>query len=302
MIKTEGLTKKFGAVTAVDGVSLTVEKGGIHGLVGPDGAGKTTLLRMLCGIITPSGGTFSLFGRPPLEIEKIKAGIGYMPQRFSLYGDLTVMENINFFGRLYGLGAATIRQRAEEMLAITGLADFKTRFADNLSGGMKQKLALTCALLPKPSLLILDEPTYGVDPVSRKDFWKILYHLNGEGITILLSTPYMDEAELCQTVSFMDGGRLVVTDSPAGLKKNFRYKILELKAQIQDLDFVGRLPEVIDAEVFGGTYHVRVIDAAAAMKAIRNLLESRGAGIITLREIPPSIEDIFVSLTEKEAV
>jgi ABC-2 type transport system ATP-binding protein len=302
IINTEGLTKKFGAVTAVDGVSLTVEKGDIHGLVGPDGAGKTTLLRMLCGIIAPSGGTFSLFGRPSREIEKSKARIGYMPQRFSLYGDLTVMENIFFFGRLYGLDAATIRRRAKEILAVTGLADFPARFADNLSGGMKQKLALTCALLPQPSLLILDEPTYGVDPVSRKEFWKILYHLNSEGITILFSTPYMDEAELCRKVSFLDGGRLVVTASPAGLKKKFPYKILELRAQTRDLDFVGRLPGVIDAEVFGDAYHVRVTDAAAAAQAIRDLLESQGAGPITLREIPPSIEDIFVSLTEKEAV
>jgi ABC-2 type transport system ATP-binding protein len=302
IINTEGLTKKFGAVTAVDGVSLTVKKGDIHGLVGPDGAGKTTLLRMLCGIIAPTGGTFSLFGRPSRKIEKSKARIGYMPQRFSLYGDLTVMENIFFFGRLYGLDAATIRRRAKEILAVTGLADFPARFADNLSGGMKQKLALTCALLPQPSLLILDEPTYGADPVSRKEFWKILYHLNSEGITILFSTPYMDEAELCRKVSFLDGGRLVVTASPAGLKKKFPYKILELRAQTRDLDFVGRLPGVIDAEVFGDAYHVRVTDAAAAAQAIRDLLESRGAGPITLREIPPSIEDIFVSLTEKEAV
>ncbi|MGB9846673.1 MAG: DUF4162 domain-containing protein, partial [Desulfotomaculales bacterium] len=175
---------------------------------------------------------------------------------------------------------------------------------DNLSGGMKQKLALVCALLPQPSLLILDEPTYGVDPVSRKEFWKILYHLNSEGITILFSTPYMDEAELCKKVSLLDEGRLVATGSPAGLKKKFPYKILELRTQVRDLDFdfAGRLPGVIDAEVFGDAYHVRVTDAAAAAQAIRDFLESRGAGPVTLREIPPSIEDIFVSLTEKEAV
>lgn len=302
MIKTEGLTKRFGAVTAVDCVSMAVEKADIHGLVGPDGAGKTTLMRMLCGIITPSGGTFSLMGGSPRDIEKLKAGIGYMPQRFSLYGDLTVMENINFFGRMYSLDGGTIRHRADEMLEITNLSAFKSRFADNLSGGMKQKLALTCALLSRPSLIILDEPTYGVDPESRKEFWKILYRLNNEGITILVSTPYMDEAELCQKVSFMDGGRMVAADSPASLKKAFRYKILELRADIKDLDFLAELPEVLDAEVFGAKYHVRVSDAGAGIKAIKGLLDSRDIGIVTLREIPPTMEDIFVSLTEREAV
>ncbi|MFZ5633401.1 MAG: ATP-binding cassette domain-containing protein [Bacillota bacterium] len=302
MIKTEGLTKKFGAVTAVSDVSMTVEKGDIYGLVGPDGAGKTTLIRMVCGIVTPTGGTVSLLGRPYKEFEKVKANLGYMPQRFSLYGDLTVMENINFFGRMYSLDGRAIRQRAGEILEITNLTAFKSRFADNLSGGMKQKLALTCALLSRPSLIILDEPTFGVDPESRKEFWKILYSLNRDGITILVSTAYMDEAELCRKVAFMYGGRLAAVDSPAGLKRNFPYKILEVKAETKDLDFLGSLPGVLDADIFGDKYHIRVTDPAAGMKTIEESLLGRGVGIISLREIPPSVEDIFVALAEREAV
>ena len=194
MIRIEGITKKFDGNTALDNVSLHVRDKEIFGLVGPDGAGKTTLLRIVCGLITPGGGQVFIDGR--LQTGRTAGNLGYMPQRFSLYGDLTVQENIDFFGAMYSLSRKIIRQRAEEVFAITKLAPFTDRFADNLSGGMKQKLALTCALITRPSVLILDEPTYGVDPESRKDFWMILYRLNQEGRTILVSTPYMDEAEL----------------------------------------------------------------------------------------------------------
>ncbi|MHB8919396.1 MAG: ABC transporter ATP-binding protein [Desulfocucumaceae bacterium] len=302
MIKTTGLTKKFGNVTAVNDISMSVDRGCIHGLVGPDGAGKTTLIRMLCGILNPSGGSLSLMGGTLKDIERQKDRLGYMPQKFSLYGDLTVMENINFFGRMYNLDSGTISRRAGEMLKIANLTPFVSRFADNLSGGMKQKLALTCALLSRPDLLILDEPTYGVDPESRKEFWKILYRLNGEGITILVSTPYMDEAELCKKVSFMDRGRMVAVDSPVNLKKSFQFKILEIKALEPDLDFLGQLPEVLDADAFGDRYHVRVADAGLGIRAVRESLDRRGIPITSLKEILPSMEDIFVSLAGKEAV
>ena len=209
MIKVCELTKSFGTIVAVDHVDIEVDKNEIFGLVGPDGAGKTTLLRMICGLIEPDRGKVVLFGEEILRNSN-RSRLGYMPQRFSLYGDLTVMENINFFGSLYGLKKTTIRQRAEEILSITNMLEFEDRLAANLSGGMKQKLALTCALITRPEILILDEPTYGVDPESRKEFWKILYRLNKEGVTLMVSTPYMDEAELCHRVAIINQGRVVV--------------------------------------------------------------------------------------------
>ena len=295
MVKIEALTKTFGRLTAVDNVSVSIEKGQICGLVGPDGAGKTTFIRMLCEIITPTGGhvTFPAGQKP---------SFGYMPQRFSLYGDLSVMENINFYGSLYKIDRQTIARRADEILTLTNLIDFKARFADNLSGGMKQKLSLTCALVAKPEMLILDEPTFGVDPESRKEFWKILYQLNKEGITIIVSTPYMDEAELCHKVAFMDGGRIMSVDTPQNFKNSFPHKILELKADARDLDFINDMPLVIDAGFYGDRYHVVVDQLGQAMAAITELLSSKNIGILKLEEIPPSMEDVFVSLAGKEVV
>ncbi len=302
MIQTQGLTKKFGGITAVNNITMMVDKGEIFGLVGPDGAGKTTLIRMLCGLITPTEGTVKLLGNPGQNKEGAKSDIGYMPQRFSLYGDLTVMENINFFGRMYDLNKYKIGQRAAELLEITNLTEFKSRLAENLSGGMKQKLALTCALLSRPDLIILDEPTFGVDPESRKEFWKILYQLNTEGVTILVSTSYMDEAELCKKVAIINEGALVAVDSPVSLKRNFAYKILELIADIKGPDFLVNLPGVLDADFFGDRYHIRVVEAEGGIRTITDSLASRGIEIILLREVPPTIEDIFVTLAEREAV
>lgn len=297
MLAAESLSKNFGAVTAVESASIDVRPGEILGLVGPDGAGKTTLLRMLCGIVTPTGGRVIFAG------DRHRAGsgdFGYMPQKFSLYGDLTVMENIDFFGALYRVDAATIRRRADEILAITGLIQFKNRFADNLSGGMKQKLALTCALLARPGLLILDEPTFGVDPESRKDFWKILYRLNKDGMTIIVSTPYMDEAELCHRIAFMDRGKIVAVETPGNYKKSFSYKILELKTDATDLDFLNQLEIVAEAGFYGDNYHVAVREKEAAVQAITAMLKEKNVELIRIKEIAPSMEDIFIALTEKE--
>lgn len=299
MIETEGLTKVFGHLTAVKEVTLKIPRGDIFGLVGPDGAGKTTLFRMLCGLISPTSGRVKIIS----EGEKTPggpAGFGYMPQRFSLYDDLTVMENIRFYGSLYKLDRETIRQRADEILKLTGLFDFKDRFADDLSGGMKQKLSLTCALVARPELLILDEPTFGVDPEYRKEFWKILYQLNKEGMTVVVSTPYMDEADLCKTVALMDSGTIITVDSPSNLKDKFPYKILELKAGARDLDFLCDLPEAVDAGFFGDKYHIVTSDPAAARAAITCLLSEKSISITHLEEIRPTMEDIFVSLTGKE--
>lgn len=297
MIEMESLTRVFGKTTAVSGVSLKVEQGDIFGLVGPDGAGKTTLLRMACGLINPTSGSVTLFnGR------KDKGTFGYMPQRFSLYGDLTVMENINLFGSLYLLDKKTIRERADEILELTKLAQFKSRFADDLSGGMKQKLALTCALVIRPGMLILDEPTYGVDPEFRKEFWKILYMLNRGGMTIFVSTPYMDEADLCKKVALLDRGKIVAAGTPDQLKKQIENNILELKADAKDLDFLIELPEVVDASFYGDRYHVAVYDAAPAVASISRLLAEKNIQISILKEITPSMEDVFISLTGKEVV
>lgn len=301
MLETKDLTKVFGRLTAVDRVNIRIEKGDIFGLVGPDGAGKTTLLRMLCGIVSPTGGKV-FFGGHGGNGRKGRPVLGYMPQRFSLYGDLTVQENISFYGALYGLDKETTRRRSGEILQLTGLSGFSNRLADNLSGGMKQKLALTCALLARPEVLILDEPTFGVDPVYRKEFWKILYQLNGEGITIVVSTPYMDEAELCQKVAFMNRGAIISIDAPGNMKKKYPYKILELRAETRDLDFLASLPGVVEAGFYGDKYHLAVREAGPAKAAITAALSEKNIRIIKLEEILPAMEDVFVFLAGNEVV
>jgi len=300
MIKVTRLTKSFGAIRAVHEVSLQVQRQDIFGLVGPDGAGKTTLMRLVCGLLVPDAGEVRLMGEAPGRLERVRDHLGYMPQRFSLYGDLTVMENINFFGSMYGLDRKTIAVRADEILELTGLNDFKRRFADDLSGGMKQKLALTSALVTRPALLVLDEPTYGVDPEFRKEFWRILYRLNREGTTILVSTPYMDEAELCGVVAFMDRGRITAVDSPAGLKKNFSHHVLEVRAAARDPEMFRGLPEALDCSFYGEKYRVVVQDAAAGRGAVERRLAERNVAALGIEEVPPTMEEVFISLAEKE--
>jgi ABC-2 type transport system ATP-binding protein len=299
MIRIEGITKTFDNITALKDVNLHVGEGEIFGLVGPDGAGKTTLMRIVCGLIRPDAGRVFIGGQQ--QTGQASEKLGYMPQRFSLYGDLTVKENIDFFGSMYHLSRKTIKERADEVFAITKLDPFVHRFADNLSGGMKQKLALTCALITRPSILILDEPTYGVDPESRKDFWLILYRLNREGRTILISTPYMDEAELCGVVAFMNSGQVAVVDSPPALKKQFPYHILEISVDSKVPGLFDRLPGVLESALYGDKYHLMVTDVAVARQAINERLSGRGVAITSIREAPPSMEDVFVSLAERDA-
>ena len=300
MIRVVNITKAFGSNVAVNDVSLHVQPQEIFGLVGPDGAGKTTLLRMICGLITPGRGNVSIMGSDARHIEQAKENLGYMPQRFSLYGDLTVMENIRFFGSMYGLSRQIIGQRAEEVFAITKLAGFENRLADNLSGGMKQKLALTCALITRPAILVMDEPTYGVDPESRKDFWKILYQLNHEGRTILVTTPYMDEADLCSRVAFINQGRIVRTGSPLQLKRDFPHQLLEVRVDSRDPNLFRGLDAVLDSSFYGDKYHLVVADAAAAREAVAGHLGRLNIPVRDLRQVSPTMEDIFVSL-EQEA-
>ena len=285
MIVTNNISKSFGKLPAVVNVDLHVQAGTIFGLVGPDGAGKTTLLRIICGLITPDEGEVSLAGYPSGEIEQAKESLGYMPQRFSLYGDLTIMENINFFAAMYKLDKHTVMERANEILSLSNLSDFKQRFADDLSGGMKQKLALTCALITRPKLLVLDEPTYGVDPESRQEFWKILYRLNQEGMTVLVSTSYMDEAELCNQVAFINEGRIKANDSPAGLRKSFGHSILEVRAVVRDPDMFNHLHQVLDVSFFGYKYQVVVDNVLVATEAITKHLREKNISLISINAV-----------------
>ncbi len=300
MIIASGLSKSFGPVQALERVNLHVKTGTIFGLVGPDGAGKTTLLRIICGLITPDEGEVSLAGYPPGKAEQAKENLGYMPQRFSLYGDLTIMENIEFFAAMYKLDKLTLTERANEILSLTNLSAFKQRLADNLSGGMKQKLALSCALITRPRLLVLDEPTYGVDPESRKEFWKILYRLNQSGMTVLVSTAYMDEAELCTQVAFINAGRIKAHDTPAGLRKSFGHKLLEIRARVRDPYILNDLPPILDVSFYGYKYQVVVDDVPAATAAITKHLQDKHIDLMAITEVSPSMEDVFITLAEKE--
>ena len=302
IVVVEQISKSFGFTVAVNQVDLQLKKQDIFGLVGPDGAGKTTLMRMVCGLIVPDAGRIRLMDETPGKPERAGENLGYMPQRFSLYGDLTVMENINFFGSMYGLDRKTIARRADEILELTGLSNFKGRFADNLSGGMKQKLALTCSLVTRPALLVLDEPTYGVDPGSRKEFWKILYRLNKEGMTILVSTPYMDEAELCSVVGFMDRGSVTAVGSPARLKSGFRHRVLEVRVNARDPEMFRELNDTLDYSFYGDKYRVVVNDFEAGRLALERRLAEKNVPGALIREIPPSMEEVFIFLAEKEVV
>jgi ABC-2 type transport system ATP-binding protein len=221
-----------------------------------------------------------------------------MPQRFSLYGDLTVMENINFFGSLYGLSRNLIIERAHEILDITGLGPFKKRLAYQLSGGMKQKLSLSCALLTRPAILILDEPTYGVDPDSRKEFWKILYQLNHEGMTVLLSTPYMDEAELCHQLAFINQGQLLIVDTPGRLKEKLLHQVLEVRTGVKDPYLFDNIPGVLYSSFYGYKHRLIVKDIESTSSLITQRTQLQGSNSFSLEEVEPSMEDLFVYLTE----
>ncbi|EGO62133.1 ATP-binding cassette domain-containing protein [Acetonema longum] len=298
MIRLRQAAKYFGAVRAVDGVTLEVQPGEIFGLVGPDGAGKTTLIRLLTGVLTPGAGEIEVLGRRNLE--DIKEHIGYIPQKFSLYGDMTVIENIRLLGSLYGADAAAIAARAREILAFTNLLPFQDRLADRLSGGMKQKLALAAGLMHRPKLFFLDEPTTGVDPVSRREFWQMLYRMNQDGMTVLVSTPYMDEAELCHRVAFMHQGRIVACGSPLRLRRSYPHRILELETSAKHINrHLAGVP-IRDMNAFGDKYHLVVDDPETAMAAIRQALAAAGLDIGSLRETAPSLEDVFVELAGEE--
>lgn len=303
-IETRNLSRNFGNLQALEELNLTVASGEIFGLVGPDGAGKTTTMRLLTAIMDPSEGEAYILGQHTVrEAEAIKEDIGYMSQRFGLYPDLTVLENIDFYADIYGVARRGRQKRTDELLSFSNLTPFKKRKAGNLSGGMKQKLGLVCALIHTPKVLFLDEPTNGVDPVSRRDFWRILYQLVKEGLTIFLSTAYLDEAERCTRVGLIHHGRLLTADTPEEVKKLMHGDLLEVvspKAR-QSMSMLRERIEAESVSLFGDRLHVVTKEPDKTQRQIESLFREKGLEIEAIRRIAPSLEDVFVSvLKEKE--
>jgi ABC-2 type transport system ATP-binding protein len=298
-IETHDLSRRFGAIAAVDGLNLQVPAGRIYGLIGPDGAGKTTTLRILCGVLRADGGAATVMARDVArDVEAIRMHIGYMPQRFSLYGDLTVRENMLFFADTYHVPQAERPALMERLLAFSRLGPFQSRRADALSGGMRQKLALACALIHRPSLLLLDEPTTGVDPVARREFWDILGEaVHRDGVTVLVTTPYMDEADRCHTIGFMRAGKLMASGTPRELQRLVPGVVLELLARPRHAAELAlrSLPSVRDVQVFGDRLHV-LADNAPDEATIREHLAAAGATLQSVRRIAPAMEDVFMYL------
>lgn len=302
-IHTAGLRKRFDDITAVDGIDLDVQEGEIFGLVGPDGAGKTTTMRMLSGVMDPSEGAIEVAGSDVIEeTEAAKRKLGYMSQQFSLYGDLTVAENLTFFGRIYNVPTRERKEREEELLDFSRLTPFRHRLAEHLSGGMKQKLALACTLLHTPDVLLLDEPTTGVDPVSRRDFWRILYSLLSEGVTLFISTPYMDEAERCNRVALMDRGRILLCDTPQALKERMRGVLIELIAnpQRKAKAVLEKLDSIQDVQVFGERLHVWLTEAEDVETLLTETLKEADVQIDSMRRMLPGLEDVFISMLSED--
>ena len=294
-----GVTKRFGAARALDGVDLEIKRGEIFGFIGPDGAGKTTMMRIAMGIINPDGGECSLLGSADRRKARVMAG--YVPQLFSLYMNMSVMENINLFGSLYGKPAKEVEARAEYILSRVGLWGFRDRFAGNLSGGMKQKLALAIGLLNTPEILLLDEPTTGVDPVARREFWALLYQFNHEGLTIVVSTPYMDEAELCTRKLFLSDGRILDVGATGELLSRYPYRLLSLDSGSREVrDWLAGRPHIVDANMFGSKYHIVTDDAEGARRVIGEAFKEHGAPLPDMRAIEPGLEDLFVAFAGKE--
>jgi ABC-2 type transport system ATP-binding protein len=298
-VEARGLTKRFGDVAAVDGLTLSVGRGEIFGLVGPDGAGKTTTMRLLTGVMTATQGSAVVLGIDVArDVEAVRHRIGYAPQSSSLYADLSVQESLHFSADLFGVPRKERDRRTPELLAFSRLQPFARRLVRNLSGGMRQKLALCTALIHRPEVLFLDEPTIGVDPVSRREFWLLIYQLLQQGLTLLVSTPYLDEAERCHRVALMDHGRLIACQDPQGLRRLLPGTLLEVRGLPPEAaaPLVRRLASVKEAQVFGDTLHLVVADAEPDLRRLQAGLQAEGFPQARLRPIPPSLEDVFVTL------
>ncbi|HLH44804.1 MAG TPA: ABC transporter ATP-binding protein [Bryobacteraceae bacterium] len=303
-VKLDNLVKRFGDFVAVDRVSLEVRPGEIFGFLGPNGAGKSTTIRILCGLLAPTSGRATVHGLDvATQSEEIRQNIGYMSQKFSLYDDLTVEENIEFFGGVYGVSGAELVKRRDYVLQMAGLEEKRKTMTRLLSGGWKQRLALGCAILHQPPILFLDEPTSGVDPIARRNFWDLIYQLSEAGQTVFVTTHYMDEAEYCHRLALMYGGRVIALGSPAELKASLgagRLLALETSDLFKSLTSLSGQPGILDVAVFGGGLHVKVEDENRAEQIIRDVLASRNIQIAILEPISPSMEDVFVGLIEKE--
>lgn len=293
------LYKSFEDVKAVTDVSFFVNKGEMFGLVGPDGAGKSTVIKMMCGLVTPDKGTVSVFGLDIAKKKKeVQNRIGYLSQRFTLYGDLSVDENIEFFADIHGV--KNYKARRDELLEFTRLTSFRERLADRLSGGMKQKLALACSLIHKPHILFLDEPTTGVDPVSRRDFWKILSGLLREGITILMTTPYLDEAERCNRTAFMNNGKIIGLDTPQDIKKLIEGDVIEIICSpVREAYKIVKNNLGLEVQMFGDRMNV-FNGALKKVDEIISVLKQSGITVSGYRKVTPSLENVFIHLVERE--
>ncbi len=302
-VRLEGLTRRFGDLTAVDGLTFAVRRGELFGLVGPDGAGKTTTLRMLAGVLRPTAGDAAVNGvsvaRAP---EAVKHDLAYMSQRFGLYADLTVLENLHFYADLYRVPRSERPARLERLFRFSNLGPFRDRLAGKLSGGMKQKLGLSCALIHQPSVLLLDEPTFGVDPISRRDLWLIVHEMVAQGVTAIVSTAYMDEAARFDRVALLHEGRVLALDTPRALEGGLEGELLELEAQPvrRARDIVAADPGVRRAAVFGDRLHVTVAPGAELGRGVPEALAEAGVRAGEFRRIAPSLEDVFIDRIAEE--
>ena len=301
-IRFDKLTKRYGAVKALDAVSIAVARGEMFGVIGPDGAGKTTAIRVACGLLRSDEGRVTVLGHDPVrEHRAVTNVIGYLSQRFSLYGDLTIDENIAFFAEIHGV--SRYHDARNRLLDMTQLTPFRGRRADRLSGGMKQKLALACTLVHEPKVLLLDEPTTGVDPVSRREFWKLLSEFLTEGLTIVMATPYLDEAERCMRVALLHEGKLLAIDRPSVLQATLGGRLIEVIAETArpPVDVLAAAPGVEDVQTFGDRAHVRIAGGTQAqgIANVTGALGAQGIRIVSARPVPATLEDVFIALITK---
>jgi ABC-2 type transport system ATP-binding protein len=304
IIETNNLRKEFNKTVAVDGLDLSVYKGEVFGLVGPDGAGKTTTLRLLAAIMDPTKGSATVDGFDTVRSpESIKERIGYMAQQFSLYRDLSVDENLNFFADVFGVSGKVRKERIERLLNFARLTEFRKRRAGQLSGGMQKKLGLACTLIHEPEILYLDEPTTGVDPVSRREFWDILTNLHVQGVTIVVSTPYMDEAERCSRIGLMYEGKLIECDTPEAIRQCVPGKVIQVwpSNRIKARDILRQTPEVHEVQSYGEQLHVFVDEIETGMKLIEETLANANIQVKAIRQVEPRVEEAFISLIRRRA-